>query len=279
MKKSPPRMVIMIITFLVICIFAGKCKAQDSIQIDNYYVGLLTNTDFKNVSSAKTTADLRIGAGATWWISKSFQVKAWDALDVTKDEIYSLGMFRLQYQISPKFVFSVGKIPTMCAEIRPLPPTANGHFEAWSYAILPGTKPGAKFAFSPNKNSRIGISVTRTTNDKTEYDLGGNYKSFSGGAYFISEKRYGGTFGIDKSKFTTRVFLNDSIYALYVWVSLNNKGLSIYLDAGTDCSWKILRGEIGLIKSFKAKYFAGLIGAGYADEQKAFKTYLFVYIQ
>ncbi len=271
-----------LIAFISLSTFAQN---KDSVKIDYAYAGILSNADFTTTNkfpSVSKGISLRVGGGATWFASKYFQVQSWSFFDYDGVSVSKGLMFAGIIKPVKKITVAFGNIPSLSATVRPVPPTAAGHFETWTHAQLTGVLPGAWMKFSFGKKSDVATGIAYHLG---EAEIHGRLKIgrwTTVGYWNNNQENWAVSTGFDGLKSSFRFIKTDSLNALFSSVGFCDKyQLSIYCDVGSDNKGNLLRGEIGFLKSFeksKNTPFSGLLGIGYADELKAVRCYLHLFL-
>lgn len=256
------------------------CYAQksDSVSIDYRYIGILGNPNYHTDSFYNSNyGSFRLGGGVTWHTSKSFKVSSWVAFEYATDKkIFSKVMFAVKYK-PRKTEISLGNIPSMTANIRPLPPTMWGHFEPWTSAQIPGVLSGAHLKYFGN-NFETGVGCYYINPTTFQYQAKLKIKKITLAGYYQNEKRYGGAMWYQNKNMQVKAIATDSLYGYWSSIKLSDsKKIYCYYDLGLNHK-KIVRGEVGFTKLFDIKPVSGLFGFGYSYEAKMFKGYFLISI-
>ncbi len=283
MKKMFVAILIAFISFSAIPAFAQK----DSIKIDYAYAGMLSNVNFptEKFPAIEKGVSVRVGGGATWIASKHFQVQSWTVFDYDGMSTAKGIMFAGIIKPVKKITIAFGNIPSLSATVRPVPCTAAGHFETWTHSQLTGVLPGAWMKFSFGKKNDVATGVAYN-HDKME--IHGRLKIGSWttvGYWNANQKNWAVSTGFDFSRFSLRMVQTDSVFAFFESYTVWDKyHISLYFDGGDGYKNGVaqsLREEFGVLKSFEKPEgtpFSGLFGLGYANELKAVRCYLHIFL-
>ena len=270
-------------------------KISDQITINEIYAGTLSGTSF-NVDSLTIGGftSFRVGAMGTYKPAKWISFKTWGMIQAQADTS-SWCLQQFWFNLSPvnRLSLEAGYMATLPTEQRPLPVTANGHFETGSEATIVGGAPTVKIKYwSADTNFKIGVGVA-LRNKLPEYSgMISIYKKITlSGWYGESNQRFGTALTLNFDRvYSTLVYKQDQILGekplkdktLFNITTIQlNKGktLALYSDVGYDfVTDKLVRGEWGLLKTFESKWVKGLIGLGYQQEIKSVVGYLFVHL-
>lgn len=258
----------------------------DSSIVASVYGGLLSSVNFSTDSlSAISAYDLRVGATADWNIADWATIKTFATYDRADGEECALNAFSLKLYKN-NWDLEFGHTGTTASEIRPLPPTAAGHFETWTEAQMPGLAINAKVGYKTSFGKiKVGVAA-RDRNPEYSFHLstkvkgnpfdivgvlGGEKESnYLVGATYKSKNTYNVI--AFKQCFNPETLIDEQITGYFLNYNLSEKGkLDLYLDAGYNLTAEeIPRLEAGFIKNFESKLIKGLIAIGYSDEIKAY---------
>jgi len=268
---------------------------DDSFAVDNFYFGGLYSVNFFTEKlDAVRTYSVRAGVMAHWDITKNITVKSYGVYDRSNGVDCVIGSFSLFLQSkNKKFNLEFGQMSTPATEIRPLPPTADGHFETWTEAQMPGGAIGAKVGYNASFGS-IKIGVASRKNPEYSFHLNTQIKgsTFNLVGVLGGEKKDNYLVGLThkvgklyqvavfKQQYNFETSSSEQVVGYLGNYELSAKmKLNVYLDAGYNLNTKdIPRLEGGLIKNFSSKHLGGLLALGYSHEIKAIKGYIFIYI-
>ena len=281
---------------IVICIifyFCANVTAQieykDSLTsvYGTVYAGTLMGPKIA-VKNAATSAfySLRVGGTIYWTPQKWITVYGVGAGETDQtDTTTPFALFGIN--IKPSKVFSIvfGKIASPMTEMRPMPQTASGQFEPWTKSHILGSAVGGKITISPNEQlSFVAGNFWRGTEATQEFGL--RYGKFSATGYYLNQsKSFGGAIDFTFKRLNTVVMFNPKNTGMFNLFEFNHKAsLFVYSDIGFKPNegdmkkWAMLRGEWGLFKTSQIKWVKVLLGAGYAEETKSIKGYVFIHI-
>jgi len=268
---------------------------DNSFVVDNFYLGTLNSVNFSTEKLDEiSTYSVRLGAMAHWDITKDITVKSYGAYDRSNGVDCVIGSFSLFLQSkNKKFNLEFGRMATPATEIRPLPPTADGHFETWTEALMPGGAIGAKIGYNTDFGS-IKIGVASRKNPEYSFHLNTQIKGspFNLVGVLGGEKKDNYLVGLThkvgklyqvavfKQQYNFETLSSEQVVGYFGNYELSVKmKLNVYLDAGYNLNTQdIPRLEGGLIKNFSSKHLGGLLALGYSHEIKAIKGYIFIYI-
>ena len=267
---------------------------DSSLVINGVYAGLLNSVSMSTIElAAQHNYSFRVGAVATWQMNDLLSFHATSVYDRSnEDEFTSNNFYFKVLNRSKKLSFELGHMTTAATEIRPVPASADGQFETWTEALMPGSAMGAKIGFNSDYGSlKIGVASRQK---QAEYSLhaskqiknqtfhlvfalggpGGN-NNYTVGITHKNSKIYQvlafreQNVDIDISK-TLGYFINYEI--------MQTQKVCAYLDAGYDFSNEISpRLEAGLIKNFESQLLKGLLALGYDAKKKSVQTYFFIH--
>lgn len=271
-----------------------NCTDDSSVVINNIYLGVLNSVNFSTKElTFSSPYNLQAAAMITWHASKWADVKTFAVYNRTNgnDAINNQFYVNLHHK---GWSLDFGKMATPATEIRPLPPTANGHFETWTESQMPGSTIGAKIGYktdfgsikigvaSRNKNLEISTHLATKINNHEIHAVGaiGGERSTN---YLVGlTHKYNRLYQVAafKQTFNKESLSNEQIAGYFVNYEISKKAkFAFYLDAGYNLTTqKSPRFESGIMKSFESKIFKGLIALGYAEELKAIKGYIFIHL-
>ena len=245
------------------------------------YAGVLIGPRI-GVDSGKVSAfgTLRIGANVYWapQTAKWFSLFGVGAMEVDQlRNITPLYLIGAKFTLHKNVVLTVGKIGTPMTELRPLPNTSAGQFEPWSKRQILPSAIGGKTTFIINSNSSIVVGgFWRSTDASVE--LGAKTRFVQLDAYYMVKSHTFGAAGALTTKYVneTAVYNYKNNFASITTIPIpKTGGLLLYSDIGFSAiNWKLIRGEWGVLKVFKIKIVKGIVGVGYAHENKGIWGYL-----
>ena len=254
-----------------------KISSDSTFTIDRLYVGMLSSTAFQ-VQKMETlqSVDIRVGALISWKPSKYFSIHSFGTLSTNFNQTSGIQQFYIK-AASGKWSFFAGQMATISTEMRAHPVSAGGQFETWTQAKVPGGAPGVKLKYQGKVTigvgiaSRYGESEYHVSFSKGKHTISGYYRvsgTQSGFAYM-----YGGT-----TLYSILVFMPKSLLATTTVLNLK-KEYSLFADIGYGMPGGSLpRMEVGVFKSFSAKWTKGLISVSYDAKTKAVNGYFFVHL-
>jgi len=259
---------------------------DSTVCLNGVYAGVLNLVNFDlDTLKTSTFTDFRVGAKGTWSATSWLRMSAFSVYAKSNEGDAFMNMVSLNLHTRNEvWNLEVGKIPTSATEIRPIPLSSDGQFEAQTQALIPGIAPGAKISYAFNKNNKkdklvfgvfsrdnkveySGRMVMGKVNLFTSYSLS-DKKTTAGASY--SHKRlyalalYQGSDTINGDK-VAAVFTNFKI--------LPRQKIDVFLNGGYSLKNKdIPHLEIGMVKNFETPYLKGLIGVIYDHRLKAVKS-------
>lgn len=252
-----------------------------TVKINTVYGGLLSSSSF-SYDSLHTTGSLSILTG----FSATYQPVSWlsfitangygiDGNGVTSN--FTRFWTKLE---KGNFQVEFGLQPLLSTEARPLPISADGQFESWTEATIPGGALGIKAKYKMG-DDYIGVGVARR-NSRPEYHF-----RYSGAQWKVSlyypefNKKFGAAVSFDGDDFYNIAAFNaDKTVGNFLSVKINRQhSIEGYIDYGHDLNAKkMVRLEIGLVKKFSSNIIKGLIALAYNYESRSILGYLFVHI-
>ncbi len=263
----------------------GQITLSDSAHhtVITAYAGILAGPKVLT-RDAKTTAfyALRVGGTITYSPAKWLSVFGLGAGETAQtDTTTPFALFGIKVFPCKGITVTMGKIASPMTELRPLPTTSGGQFEPWTLAQIPGSALGGKITFSPSKSfSIVGGGFYRGGNTSIELGMGFSHVQIAG-YYMNKTKIFGGAVQMSFRYLSTTIMYNGDQNAgmLNVIEIPKTHGLSLYSDVGFNANnQKMIRGEWGLFTTFSIRYVKALIGAGYCEETKSVKGYVFMHI-
>lgn len=281
-----------IIALFIFCVVAFSATSQiqgiiskDSSVTSGVYAGILNTTAFSvDESVRKNFYSFRVGAIAAWQATPWMKFNSFATFDYSDGNGLPINSVSVKlYSHKEKMGLEMGYMATPSTELRPLPPTGDGHFETWTHSRIPGGSLGAKATYRFDKGVCVGLGIAER-GDKAEYHAKISYKKTEFTSYYsVFNEKFG----------AATVF---SVGRLYNVISLENlgessvianfsnfdigKGMSLYIDAGYETQKsEFPRMELGFIKGFQfQKFGSGLWALGYKHESKEINAYLFVHL-
>lgn len=270
------------------------CADDSSLVINNVYLGILNSINFSTEEMTFTAPyNLQAAAMVTWHASKWADFKTFAVYNRANntDAVNNQFYVNLHHK---NWSLDFGKMATPATEIRPLPPTAAGHFETWTESQMPGSALGVKAGYKTNFGSiKVGVA---SRNKKAEFSAHlatkiGSHEIHAVGAIGGTQKtnylvglthKYNRLYqvAVFKQAFNKESLSNEQIAGYFVNYEISKKAkFAFYLDAGYNLTTKKSpRFESGIMKNFESKIFKGLIALGYSEEVQAVKGYIFVHL-
>ena len=260
-----------------------KVPGDSTIIINNTYAGILASSNFSadSLSVAKTSS-IRFGFKATYSPFKWLSIISTEAYQTDiKNQILVINQFWFKLKFGA-ISTEAGYMPTLATESRPTPASADGQFETWTEASIPGMGLGMKVKYNFNNyNSYIGAGVSQS-NNAPEYHLRYSSPHFKASIYYNDfSRKFGTSTVVDvKRLYDVTVFSQDNRIANLACFKLDRRNkIDWFCDSGYGIKEKkIIRFESGLLKNFSGNYLKGLFGLSYCKETKSFKGYLFIHI-
>lgn len=286
------------ITILLVVIFVSnlsfaqieniKLNNDSSIIVNELYAGVLSGSMFSLDSlHANQFVDLRVGMRAEWKINNNLSLQGTAMLSTDLDANNSgLHQIHLDWKPSEKHLFQVGNMPTLSTEQRPDPLSGNGQFESFTEAQIVGQALGAKYTFNLNKDVLFGAGIAYR-GKHAEYHIKTGFKAFTMSAYYaVHDESSGLAFTYDGDRiFNTFVFkTNDVISNVFVYKLAPSIKLDVFADVGYDLDEnlsdtdRLVRCEIGALKTFESDYINGFFGISYQYETNSVNGLLFVHL-
>ncbi len=258
-------------------------SSDSSIVIDRVYLGSLSNINVGSDLANESGHSFRLGVQGTWSINQMFKLKAYSVYDRAGGEDFVYNSFSLRAEKNAWFL-ELGRMSTPSTELRPLPPTADAHFETWTQSRLPGGSVGIKggYVFQEDRVLTLGL---HERNGEAEYGARLQIDDFNlAGAYELASEKV--SLGSSYKTSWTYHFLsftnekNETIVGNLTVLDVSaKKKIQAYMDAGYSFENEDFpRLEIGLMKNFEADFLKGLFCLGWAYEIKSVKAYLFVHL-
>lgn len=254
---------------------------DSSVIINGVYAGMLSENYFSQDSlDINSVASFRIGAAATYIILPG--------VSVTSSQVYETDMNGRGYGISRfwiktsynSFDFETGLLISPATMSRPNP-VGTGQFETWTEARIPGGGLGAKIKYNFGQNY-VNAGVMQR-GGLPEYHARFSSPSFKVSIYYPEvTKKFGASVKAEAGKVSlVTAFSAGEFLATFIAVPVDSEaGIDVYTDLGYSLSGdkKILRGEVGILKSFSGEVLKGLIGLGYCYEKRSIAGYLYIHI-
>jgi len=280
-------------TIIALLIITGALRSNGQVQYQDSlhhitatgYIGALGGPKISTLSEQKALIvgfiTLRTGGTVQWDANRYVTLYGLAAAEI--DQTATITPFSLLFiRITPykKITITIGKIATTMTELRPLPTTGAGQFEPWTRAQIPGSALGAKIRYSFNQSfSLVASGAWRTTDASIELGFQAPYTQIAG--YYLSQSHlFGAAVNFDYSYISTTIVYNQNktMGDLIIFEIPKTKGWKLYSDIGFNTSWKLIRGEWGTLKDFKVWKIQSLLGAGYSQETRSVKGYIFIHI-
>lgn len=260
-----------------------KLAKDSTILINDVYAGILAGSCFsQNSLNFSKFSSFRAGGKATYsptnWLSAvstaSYQID-------DRGQVSTINQFWFKLKLKA-ISAEAGFLPTLATESRPVPVTADGQFETWTEASLPGAALGAKIKYNFNNNKNyIGIGVSQM-NKEPEYHLRYSSTLIKASIYYSEfNQKFGSSIAIKTKKlYDIMAFNAGQTIGNLICYKLDTKNqIDYYCDFGYGLKEKkVLRFESGLLKNFSGNYLKGLFGISYCNEIKSVKGYLFIHI-
>ncbi|MFA4999858.1 MAG: hypothetical protein WC545_00660 [Patescibacteria group bacterium] len=276
---------ILSIFFLLISICAAfaqiPIKTEDEKINLNLYAGALSIPVLSIDSlSLNPYLSARIGMLMAWEINPYIDLKL-QGVSQSENGFNNKVWSTVLMVIKPtkKLNVQFGFLPTLACEQRPSPNSADGQFETWTQSQIPGSAFGIKAKYSLTEKIKIGGGVS-CKNKRPEYQVKAELCQNALSVFYEEgSKRFGLILTSNSGPISeTFVFRSDSLLGNTLAVSLN-RGYLIYNDLGYSLAKKsLVRGEIGILKKIKSRYFKGLFGPGYCYESRSIAFTLFIHI-
>lgn len=282
------RVIVAIVVIVSLACITGSSFAQISVPVSktvtvNPYVGILSWSAFSVDSlHASHEAGIRFGAIAVWRPTNWFAVKGTAVYNLaTGNNSWSMNQMSAIFNPVKSVTITVGNMATLVTEQRPSPATADGQFETFTEAQIPGMALCAKAVWDVTENVSFGGAVA-SRNDKPEYQAMFRWKDIKlSGLYSEWDKKVGGALTVKVWKITeVFVYRQDKVVSNLFMLNLGpDKNWCLYSDTGYDLQQdKLVRGEWGALYNFSSKYVKGLIGPGYCHDDRSIHVYLFVHL-
>lgn len=281
-------LVILLLTWPLTAQIKDIVASKDStIIINNTYAGLFSQSEFSQDSlnfSGLTT--VRVGFRATYQ-----PLQSWSITSEGMEQINDRGGIMTAYKFWAKFQMKnisveSGFLPSLTAESRPAPTTANGQFETWTENTIPGAALGAKMRYCFS-GSNISIGVFQR-NESAEYQAQFANQYLCLTAYYSEFARaFGSVMTLKTDRLSNKISFNPKkdIYSGKVIADcfcadlIRKHGIDFFFDVGYGLKEKkMIKAETGIFKKFSENLLKGLFGIGYCYEQKTINGYLFIHI-
>lgn len=283
MKKACLLLCIVILakaTFAQIENFA--VSSDNSVVIEGVYLGSLANINVNSDLQHDAGHSLRLGLQGRFEINEMLSVRAYSVYDrSSQDQV--INNFALRAQQSNVFI-EAGRTSTPATQMRPLPPTAAGHFETYTQSRLPGGSLGVKGGYIFQEDQAITIGVFER-NSLPEYGVNLKLNDFQvAAAYGVAQERISlGASYQARNSFHFVSLIGDEedtiLASLLVLDAIPQHAVQLYCDAGYSFKQKDLpRLEIGVLKNFESEVLNGLFGLAWSYEIRSVKAYLFVHL-
>ncbi len=272
---------------ILISVFVSNIVCAQITEIDSVnniestvYVGTLGGPKIGVDGKSSGFITTRIGGTITWTPSKNLSFFGLGAGEA--DQTGTVSPFALfGTTISHKKVkVTFGKIASPMTELRPIPTTGPGQFEPWTRAQILGSSLGGKISVNFKNISFIGGNFVR--GNEYSHEIGIKTKHIQASGYRMNASGiFGGAINTNFKNISTTFMFNDSknIGMLNIITLPYTRNLFVYSDIGFDTAKdKMIRGEWGIFKTYKAKNTKGILGLGYSDEVQSFKGYIFLYL-
>ncbi|MDD3711189.1 MAG: hypothetical protein PHP37_01135 [Patescibacteria group bacterium] len=259
--------------------------SKDSSITASVYAGVLNTTAFSVDESAQEFFySFRVGSILAWQALPFMRVKSFATFDYSDGNGLPMNSVSIKFHsYKERMGLEIGRMATLSTELRPLPPTGDGHFETWTHSRIPGGALGAKATYRLKNGICLGLGVAER-GDKAEYHAKLYFKKAEFVSYYsVFNERIGAATVFSVGRLYNVISFErigeSNVIANFSNVDIGND-MSIYLDAGYESvSAEFPRMEFGFIKGFKfQKFGSGLIALGYKHESKAINAYLFVHL-
>lgn len=143
------------------------CTDDSSVVINNIYLGVLNSVNFSTEEMTFTAPyNLQAAAMVTWHASKWADIKTFAVYNRANNSDAVNNQFYVNLH-HKNWSLELGKMAAPATEIRPLPPTAAGHFETWTESQMPGSALGTKVGYKTSFGSiKVGVAAR---NKKAEF--------------------------------------------------------------------------------------------------------------
>ncbi|MFA5644023.1 MAG: hypothetical protein WC928_00635 [Patescibacteria group bacterium] len=281
--------VLFIITLVAVAQFSWAqilpLVSKDSTATTSVYAGVINGFSFRvEKPFQESFYSFRVGAIVSWQALPFLKIKSFGTFDYSGGNSLPLNSFSVKlHNKKEKFSVEFGRMATLSTELRPLPPTANGHFETWSQARIPGGALGIKTTYRFNSGASFGLGIAER-GDKAEYHAKFSFKKIELASYYsVCDEKIGvaTVFSVGR---LYNVISFENIGGSSIIANFSNfdiaKGIGLYLDAGYETETSNFpRMEIGFSKAFEVgKIGGGLFALGYKHESKAVNLCLFVHL-
>lgn len=269
---------------VVLCAHA-QIKFTDTVRHFNasVYAGMLAGPSISlNHAKVGGFVTLRAGGDIAWQPVPQIRCMVLGAGEVNeKGTITPFTLAEIKFfPLKQKLVIALGKIATPMTEIRPLPTTGNGQFESWTESKIPGSALGGKIALVFKKATITTGGFWRSNDASIELGLKANHIQISG-YYLVRSHLFGAACKVSYGRFTEVLAYNHTnVIASATSVTVSKKqNITLYSDVGVSTgSWKLARGEWGILKGLSYRSLQMLTGIGYAQEIKSFKAYCYIHL-
>ncbi len=243
------------------------------------YAGNLAGSKVSTNGNVGGFCYTRLGGIILWEPSKWFSIYALGAGELDQTGKFSpFGLFGTNF-MHKKIKLTLGKVATPMTELRPLPTTSAGQFEPWTRQQILGSALGGKISANFKKVYVVSGVFKRDSNYSLEVGLKIS-KIQLAGYYMPLSKTFGFASNVNFKNVSTTAFVHSTQVAgmLHV-ITVPRLKISLYSDIGYDFkNTKLLRGEWGAFKTFHSKQLNALLGLGYSQEIKNFKSYIFIFL-
>jgi hypothetical protein len=145
MKKIFLAILFMAVSFTAMSQVQGLIS-KDSSVTGSVYAGILNTTAFSVDKPVQNNFySFRVGAIASWQVLPFVKVKSFATFDYSDSNGLPMNSVSIKFHShKEKMGLEMGRMATLSTELRPLPPTGDGHFETWTQARIPGGSPRSK---------------------------------------------------------------------------------------------------------------------------------------
>ncbi len=246
----------------------------------NGYVGTLGGSKVLAKDGGVTNFCIfRTGGTISWKPTDWFSIYALGAGELDQAGKFSpFGLFGTNF-IHKKVKLTLGKVATPMTELRPIPTTGAGQFEAWTRQQILGSALGGKISVAFKKGYAVGGVFKRDSTYSLEGGLKISKIQLAGYCMPLS-KTFGFASNVNLKNVSTTAFVSSTqVAGMLNIITVPRLKISLYSDIGYDFKHtKLLRGEWGAFKTFRSKQLNALLGLGYSQETHSFKSYIFVYL-
>jgi len=244
------------------------------------YLGMLGGPAmFTENSKLSGFVTLRAGGTITWLPNKYFSLFGLGAGEINEaGAVTPFSLMSVKFSPAKNFFVTAGKMATPMTELRAMPTTGAGQFEPWTRAQILGAAVGGKLTVNIEKFSFVGGVFKRNNDVSAEIGIRIPHTKISG--YFLTEaKIFGSALTFDTKHFSATVVYNQNqnFGLLNIFEIPKTGGWNVYTDLGLNTNQELIRGEAGIFKSFSLDGVNALLGAGYSEEKKLVKGYVFLF--